>query len=265
MTAVTVDEPTVGSVWVPVRPAAGRPAPGGLERWSKALTVWWNSTLGVATIIAAAKTNVLSRPELPIATMNALPVSKLTEDQTEALARVFDEHAVTPLSALDDPGCPVRSALDEAVANVLGWDPEAAARARAELAREPSVQPSRRRPRRKPPPDGRRFGSFAVSARFASEPKTRSRHRESATRRLEISRPQSRLRRSRSLRWGAGDDQAGDQDGRHSRSVRVAGREHQRMAERSALSRTRETLREARPARAPRGLLAFAGVCVSMA
>ena len=139
--AVNLVEPTVGSQWVPVRPDPDSELPpADPEQWSKALAAWWNSTPGVLSIIAAASTKVLSRPEMSINAMKALPVPRLDAAQIAWLAAAFDRHSGEPLKALSDHKCPVRSALDRAVAEALGWPAEDIDRARAELAREPSVQ-----------------------------------------------------------------------------------------------------------------------------
>ena len=148
--AVTAAEPTVGSAWVPVRPDPEGPSVKDRLRWAKALTVWWNSTLGTVSIIAAAKPNTLSRVGLPIDTMRSLPVPALTAAQAADLAAVFDRHATVPLRPLYDPACPVRSALDAAVAGTLGCGAEDADRARAELASEPSTRPSPRQAAKDP-------------------------------------------------------------------------------------------------------------------
>ena len=139
--AVTLTEPAVGSLWVPVRPhGADGTQPQEPARMAEALTVWWNSTPGVVSIIAAASPKTLSRPEMSIDAMRSLPVPQLTPGQTATLAAAFDLHpgaTLNPLAAAET--CPVRAAIDQAVSDALGWPAEDIARARAELAREPSV------------------------------------------------------------------------------------------------------------------------------
>ena len=139
--AVWLEETTLGSLWVPVRPLVGDDLhPHDPTQWAKALAVWWNSTLGVISIIAAASPKTLSRPDLSLDAMRSLPVPLTTSEQSKALASVFDRHADEPLNPLSvAETCPARADIDQAVADILGWTGEDIARARRELAREPSV------------------------------------------------------------------------------------------------------------------------------
>ena len=136
--AVCLTEHVVGSRWVPVRPIKG--ITDNPLQWAKTLTVWWNSTPGLITIIAAATPKILSRPELPIATMRSLPVPQLDADQAGILARAFDKDKAATLQPLAEAANdPVRARLDDAVSEALGWSRDAIANARSELAREPST------------------------------------------------------------------------------------------------------------------------------
>ena len=138
--AVMLTEPAVGSLWVPVHPHCDGAHPQDQAQWAKALAVWWNSTLGVISIIAAASPKTLSRPDLSLDAMRSLPVPHTTSEQSKALASVFDRHADEPLNPLSvAETCPARADIDQAVADILGWTGEDIARARRELAREPSV------------------------------------------------------------------------------------------------------------------------------
>ena len=136
--AVCLTESVVGSRWVPIRPIEG--ITHDPEQWAKALTVWWNSTPGIITIIAAATPKILSRPELPIATMRSLPVPKLDADKTGILAEAFDKDQTATLQTLANANeDPVRARLDNAVSNALNWSADEIERARSELVREPST------------------------------------------------------------------------------------------------------------------------------
>ena len=138
--AVRTVDPAVGSRWVPVsiRPSA---ADGeAARRWEKAISVWLNSTLGIASVIATAAPTILSRPKLSLDAMRRLPVPDLAPEYAASLAGVFDDHSRTellPLSQADT--CPVRQALDDAVCWTLGVPPETVASARRALTLEPSV------------------------------------------------------------------------------------------------------------------------------
>ncbi|MYB11262.1 MAG: SAM-dependent DNA methyltransferase [Acidimicrobiia bacterium] len=131
--AVYVPEQTLGSRWIPVH----------LEDASKqrAYSVYFNSTLGVASAVACAAPNILSRVNFSLDTIRNLPVPVLTDEQANALAGVFDARSDAELLNLADAAVDsVRIALDEAVAETLGVPPDTIAQARSELCREPSVQ-----------------------------------------------------------------------------------------------------------------------------
>ena len=138
--AVRLTERVVGSRWVPVYPIEGAIDDPSRCTRTKALAVWWNSTPGLITLIAAATPKTLSRPELPLDTMRSLPVPVLDAEKTKILADAFDDSALAPLQTLADAATdPVRAKLDAAVSDALGWSAEETARARSELSREPST------------------------------------------------------------------------------------------------------------------------------
>ncbi|MCQ3812401.1 MAG: hypothetical protein KTV68_17825 [Acidimicrobiia bacterium] len=73
--------------------------------------------------------------------IRSIPVPELTDQQARTLADAFDTYAEAELLTLADAASdPVRIAVDEAVAEVLGISNDAIAQARFELSREPSVQ-----------------------------------------------------------------------------------------------------------------------------
>ncbi len=135
--AVCCEEPTVGSGWVPAAPLDDELDP----EWSKAMTVYLNSTLGVLAMLAVASPNTLSRPNLSLHAMRSLPVPDLKPRSREHLVSVFNtiDDPLLPLHQAQQ--CPSRARLDEAVGAVLGIPVSDLAVLRRELAAEPSVQP----------------------------------------------------------------------------------------------------------------------------
>lgn len=132
---VLLDDPAVGSRWLPARPREHVENP---REWEKAMCVWLNSTPGVLAQIMVSTPKVLSRPEMSLEGQRNIPVPDLTESQAARLAGVFDEQrdAVQErLTSVDGP----RRILDEAAAEVLGMDAEEVAVARRELASEPAI------------------------------------------------------------------------------------------------------------------------------
>ena len=134
---VWLDEPLVGSGWVPVRPRpqAARRHP---VEWEKAVCVWLNSTPGVLAQIFVSTPKMLSRPQMSIEGQRRIPVPDLTEEQIGWLSVVFDDYKDTMqerLSVVDGP----RRDLDETVAWIIGIDVDDVKAARRELAREPAI------------------------------------------------------------------------------------------------------------------------------
>ena len=136
ITAAWVPEPTVGSAWVPCRPIEAV----DVEKWEKAMSVWFNSTLGVIGVVGTASPRVFSRPALSMDAIRRLPVPKFETQEIDYLASVFDFNAETEMltfAELDRDG--VRLALDDAVCDVLGLAKDDLAITRRELMREPGV------------------------------------------------------------------------------------------------------------------------------
>ena len=140
--AVRLPRPAVGSRWVPISLRADDPRDP--DQWAKAMTVWWNSTPGIITIVATAITKILERPELRTHTMRHLPVPNVTSEQVAVLAAIFDARPLDPLRRLSQADTdPMRAALDVAISKALDWPAEEIARARSELACEPSTGSTR--------------------------------------------------------------------------------------------------------------------------
>lgn len=137
ITAAWVPKATVGSAWVPCKPRADDI---DRMRWEKAMSVWFNSTLGIVGVVGTASPRIFSRPALSMDALRRLPVPQFSPEHLGYLATVFDFNATTELltfAKLNDD--PVRLALDNAVCDVLELSRDELAITRQELIREPSV------------------------------------------------------------------------------------------------------------------------------
>ena len=137
VSAVWVEEPTIGGMWV-----ACTPKSGGRDS-EQALAVWFNSSIGLLARLGGRSNRIPSYPRFAIADIEATPVPDfraLGDGPRDALAAAFERLKDEPLASfpqMDED--PVRRAIDEAVTEALGLDPEWVAGIRRELAREPSV------------------------------------------------------------------------------------------------------------------------------
>ena len=134
--AVALDEPAVGSIWTPCRPADGN------RESEAAICAWLNSSVGVLALLAERDARVPDYPSFSLDALRALRVPDFRErvEARDALAAAFGRLAgetLAPFPEMADD--PVRRELDGAVAAALGLDAEWIARVRAALAREPSV------------------------------------------------------------------------------------------------------------------------------
>ena len=132
--AVMLDERTLGGIWVPCRPHDGE--------WTTqaALCTWMNSTPGLLAMLGGRDNRIPSYPAFTLTTLRSILVPEMGERPRDALATTFERLKDEPLARFsmmtEDP---VRLAIDEAVTEALGLDPEWVAGIRRELAREPSV------------------------------------------------------------------------------------------------------------------------------
>ena len=135
--ATVLDERVVGSLWEPCRPHDD--APEALA----ALGLWCNSSPGFLALLGSRDNRVLSYPSFSLDALRSVPVPDfraLGEGPRDALAAAFErlkDEPLAPFPQMDED--PVRLAIDEAVTDALGLDPEWVAGIRRELAREPSV------------------------------------------------------------------------------------------------------------------------------
>ena len=142
--AVIVEQPAVGSLWVPCRPHDGS------GNTSRALCAYLNSTVGLLSLLSRRAHNVLSRPAFSLDTLRSIPVPNfpaLGDDARDALADAYEtlkNETLLPFPQMNDD--PIRKQLDDAVTNALNLDPEWVAQIRRALSEEPSITNKRYAP-----------------------------------------------------------------------------------------------------------------------
>lgn len=118
------------------------PKSGGRDS-EQALAIWFNSSIGLLARLGGRSNRIPQYPRFAIADIEATPVPDfraLGDGPRDALAAAFErlkDETLAPFPQMDED--PVRRAIDEAVTEALGLDPEWVAGVRRELAREPSV------------------------------------------------------------------------------------------------------------------------------
>ncbi len=135
---IRLDEPAVGSLWVPARFTIEQ------ERekieMEKAMCAYLNSSLGWTALIGVASPKNLARPALSLDAFRRIPVPTLLPAARKKLAAAFDSLANSTFSLLQTASTDQnRAALDDALADALGIDQETMVTIRHELAREPFV------------------------------------------------------------------------------------------------------------------------------
>ena len=136
---VRLDEPAVGSLWVPARFTSTRDS----ERveMEKAICAYLNSSLGWTALIGVASPKNLARPALSLDAFRRVPVPALQPAARRKLAAAFDLLADSTFNLLHAARTdPNRAALDDALADALGITRETMSTIRQELAREPFVE-----------------------------------------------------------------------------------------------------------------------------
>ena len=139
-TAVRLDEPTIGSMWTNCTISKQENEQAEYER---ALCVYFNSTLGILSMLGSFKPmERLFRLESTATALSKLPVPDFTKcsGALSALAASFDELGECELSPLPESDiCPVQYAIDRAVCGALGIQEELVHLIRWHLVSEPTV------------------------------------------------------------------------------------------------------------------------------
>ena len=137
VSAVTLDQPAVGSIWTPCRPHDQDIST------MKALATYLNSSVGILSLLGGRDNRKPSYPQFSLDTLRSLRVpdfDKLGTEARDALATTYDwrrDDVLLPLPQMNDD--PIRKQLDDAVTAALGLDEEWVAQVRQALTEEPSV------------------------------------------------------------------------------------------------------------------------------
>ena len=138
--AVRLDNPVLGSAWVPCRLSLGE---DDAELTEKALCVYLNSTIGILALLGNRSIRIPSYSQFSLDNLRNLIVPGFDEKESESLrllSEAYDsnsEASFLPLQQMDS--CNTRRALDDAVCAALGLDAELVSTVRRQLAAEPSV------------------------------------------------------------------------------------------------------------------------------
>lgn len=143
LTAVWLPEPVLATSWWPLKLKAEHIPPEQMELAEKALVLWLNSSLGLLLMIGNRQETMgawtkYKKPNL--SNMLVLDVRKLEVEKLRRLAERFDELAdqvILPLPELSKD--PVRAAIDEAIAEALGFSGQLLSDLRRELSQEPNL------------------------------------------------------------------------------------------------------------------------------
>lgn len=140
MLSVRSETPTIGSAWVPCKPATTDVDRETLER---ALCVYLNSTIGILALLGNRSNKAPSYPQFSMDDLRKLTVpdfGKIGESAAVQLASTYDglsNRSLLPLPEMQE--CDVRRAVDDAVCEALDIDRERVDTIRRHLAAEPSV------------------------------------------------------------------------------------------------------------------------------
>ena len=137
--AIKTSSGSVGSSWHSISPRTSGldlHAVSDPEAWSKAMSVYFNSTLGIISILGCRTFTSLSYPRWGINNIKSIPVPVLGNKVLGALAKTYDKYADVEIGRINDPSA-TRGSLDVAVGGVLGVKDDIISYARHELAREP--------------------------------------------------------------------------------------------------------------------------------
>ena len=140
VTAVYCANPTVGSAFVPYRPAAGQHDETAVD---KAVVAYLNSSVGIVAMLGVTSNKKIVYPNWSVDDHRQIPMpywERLPGGAVNALAAAYDGLCQSELGELRAlPSDEVRRRLDDAVGAALGIPAGEMARTRAALASEPAV------------------------------------------------------------------------------------------------------------------------------
>ena len=135
--AVRTDDCMIGSAWHTLAPKRHEPV-----KWSKAMAVYMNSTVGILGLLGSRTFKSLAYPRWGVGNVRDVPVPDLGGKGMAGLASVYDELADSDLGLLSDPSS-TRCQMDSAVCDALGLSSALVSHARIELSKEPMVTKKR--------------------------------------------------------------------------------------------------------------------------
>lgn len=128
ITAVCSSEPTVSPAMVSVLPVfpgmrdadQARPEFSQNDKeWSQAMAVYFNSTVGIISLLGARIPKTFSYPRFSISGFNEMRVPKMTSAKIMELVDVYKEYACKIMGRLTDDENKERMALDDKVSSIL--------------------------------------------------------------------------------------------------------------------------------------------------
>lgn len=131
--AVKTDTKSIGSKWHSFVPKSGSP-----ETWSRAMTLYLNSTLGIMSLLGTRTFSILEYPRWGVDDIHKVPIPVFNNKTLKSLANTYAEYADADMGLLRYPS-EVRSSIDQAVCDALKVSEQMVTHARFELAREPMV------------------------------------------------------------------------------------------------------------------------------
>lgn len=138
--------PTLGSAWLPVLPKSVLMSTNDRnldvlnscgKEWSKTMALYFNSTLGIISLLAVRDPKVQVYPRWSHDNLQSIPVPDLLHSNIKKISKLYDKHATVKLTQWRHYDDPTRTTFDNAVSKLLGISTEVLDRARFELAREP--------------------------------------------------------------------------------------------------------------------------------
>lgn len=138
VTAIYSSTASIGTAWNNASPKAKEFGNGLNESlWSKDMTVYLNSTLGIITMLGCRIPKALSYPRYGIENYEEIRIPTKITEQTGCFKDLFDEYGSKKIGSWKNSDDPTRIALDKGVALFLGLKEEDVEKIRIELSREP--------------------------------------------------------------------------------------------------------------------------------
>ena len=140
--SVLLDKPALGSQWTPISPIIVTDRKLSLEL-QKAWCVWLNSTPGILGFLHRRGRKLTYSDFMP-KILQSLPCPDPRTSDVRRLADTYDEVRLMPLQPWNSMvECPVRTELDNAVANAIGMDRHEIRDIRIAIMHEPTVSGKR--------------------------------------------------------------------------------------------------------------------------